>query len=417
MRHILTALFIILILPGVYSQELKTIADSSKLNSINVFFDCEFCDIDYIKQEISYVNYVRDQNESNIYIIITSQSTGSGGTEYTIMFAGMKYFEFMNDIFIFVTGPDDTENEIRAGMTNKIKLGLMRYIVKTPLSDQISVSYSKPEAISEETVKDKWDNWVFGVNVSGFYSGEESYNYQSGNGSVYANRITEKYKFLLSSSVNYRESNFTIGDEVISSFSNSKRISNTWVKSLGPHWSAGYFTDLYSYSYTNYNLRYTLLPSVEYNLFPYSESTSKQLLFLYGAGFRYAEYVDTTIFNKKEESLFAQSMDISLKIIKNWGSASTSVSAFVYMHDLTKNNLNLYTDLSFRIVKGLSLNLYGGISFIHDQIYLPKTSASSEEILLQQRQLATQYSFYGSAGVSYTFGSVYNNIVNPRFGG
>jgi hypothetical protein len=69
-----------------------------------------------------------------------------------------------------------------------------------------------------------------------------------------------------------------------------------------------------------------------------------------------------------------------------------------------------------RLIKGLSLNLFGGASRIRDQLSLPKGSASLEEVLLRRRALATGYSFYRSVGLSYTFGSIYSNVVNPRFG-
>jgi len=52
---------------------------------------------------------------------------------------------------------------------------------------------------------------------------------------------------------------------------------------------------------------------------------------------------------------------------------------------------------------------------IHDQLSLPKKELTEEEIILQKRILATQYSYYLSIGFSYTFGSIYSNIVNPRF--
>jgi len=41
--------------------------------------------------------------------------------------------------------------------------------------------------------------------------------------------------------------------------------------------------------------------------------------------------------------------------------------------------------------------------------------ASLEEILLRRRELETSYYYYFSIGLSYTFGSIYNNVVNPRF--
>jgi hypothetical protein len=45
-----------------------------------------------------------------------------------------------------------------------------------------------------------------------------------------------------------------------------------------------------------------------------------------------------------------------------------------------------------------------------------KGEASEADILLQLQELETSYHLEGELGLTYTFGSIYNNIVNPRFG-
>jgi hypothetical protein len=40
---------------------------------------------------------------------------------------------------------------------------------------------------------------------------------------------------------------------------------------------------------------------------------------------------------------------------------------------------------------------------------------TNEEILVRQLELATGYQYEFSVGISYSFGSIYNNVVNPRF--
>jgi len=52
---------------------------------------------------------------------------------------------------------------------------------------------------------------------------------------------------------------------------------------------------------------------------------------------------------------------------------------------------------------------------VHDQLSLVKGGATTEEILLHRKELETQYRYYVSFGLTYTFGSIYNNVVNPRF--
>lgn len=54
---------------------------------------------------------------------------------------------------------------------------------------------------------------------------------------------------------------------------------------------------------------------------------------------------------------------------------------------------------------------------IHDQLALQKGDLSQEDVLLQRKQLSTQYNYYVSIGLRYTFGSIFSSVVNPRFGG
>jgi hypothetical protein len=72
-------------------------------------------------------------------------------------------------------------------------------------------------------------------------------------------------------------------------------------------------------------------------------------------------------------------------------------------------------ELSINVLKGLSVHLNGNYSRIRDQLSLPAEGASKEEVLMELQQLATGYAFSLRMGLSYRFGSVYSNVVNPRF--
>ena len=155
---------------------------------------------------------------------------------------------------------------------------------------------------------------------------------------------------------------------------------------------------------------------LEYNLFPYSLSTRKQLRIQYIPAYSYFEYNEETIFDKNFDRLFKENLSIALELKETWGSVSATLEGSNYLRDFKKNRLELFGEFSLRLIKGLSLNLFGNGSMIHDQLSLPKSGASAEEILLHRRQLATQFQYFTSIGLSYTFGSIYNNVVNPRFG-
>jgi hypothetical protein len=88
-----------------------------------------------------------------------------------------------------------------------------------------------------------------------------------------------------------------------------------------------------------------------------------------------------------------------------------------YFHDFSKNHVDLYSSINLRLWKGLTFDVFGSYSMIHDQLSLPKGGATFEEVLLSRKMLETNYSYYFSIGLSYSFGSIYSNVVNPRFGG
>ena len=128
----------------------------------------------------------------------------------------------------------------------------------------------------------------------------------------------------------------------------------------------------------------------------------------YGVGFQVAEPDDT--------SNYSTSLSVTAKAVQKWGSVSGSISSSTYLHDVSKYHFNFYLNTSVRLFKGLELNISGNYAVVHNQLNLPKGDVTQEELLLEQRQLETQYSFWASIGISYTFGSIYNNVINPRFG-
>ena len=127
-------------------------------------------------------------------------------------------------------------------------------------------------------------------------------------------------------------------------------------------------------------------------------------------------YMDTTIYDKTSENLWLHSFSAAYQVVQKWGSVNVSLGYSNYFHDWSKNNLSLSGYLELRVAKGLSVSFAGGASLIHDQLGLVKAGATTAEVLLRRKELATQFQYYTMFGFTYTFGSIYNNVVNPRFG-
>jgi hypothetical protein len=393
-----------------YAQESETVTDTLRKDALNVFMEAS----DHIRREIQYINYVRDIKDAGVYIISTSQSTGSGGREYTYFLVGQNEFAGMRDTLTFTTAPDETMEGRREKQIATLKMGLMRYVARTPLSKFIDIKFTEP--LSETVSIDRWNNWVFEPSIRAFLMGEKTFSRRYINGSISADKITEAWKLRSRMSYSYSMERFEIGDDVITSNYNYKYARIQLVKSLTDHWSYGGSVKVLSSTYNNRDVEFSVMPGIEYNLFPYSESTRRQLRINYSPGYTYVDYTDTTIYDKLKEHLWLHELSVAYRVIQKWGSIDIDLGYSNYFHDWSKNNLNFGGEIGLRIAKGLSLNLYGSYSIIHDQLGLVKGGVSAEEILLQIKELETSYSYYLSFGFSYTFGSIYNNVVNPRFG-
>lgn len=380
----------------------------------NIFIDCWYCDMDYIRTEIKFVNYVIDRNDADIHILFTRERTASGGREYTLTFLGKNHFAGINDTVSYSTLQDDTDDIIRKRMVRYLNLSLMQYIVHTPLAENISIKYNQTG--EDKKLVDNWDHWVFRTSLHSYFNGQKLYNFYYLNFNQRVDRITDDWKMRLKLSLNYGEDNFKIEDETISSYSQTHIISALLVKSITNHWSIGVNSRVFTSTYLNMKRAVKAYPAIEYNIFPYSESTRTELRFLYEIGYGFFQYDEETIYNKMEEGLFEESLEMALKLKKPWGTIESSLTGSHYFFDFKKNSLDMYAELSLNLFKGFSLELRGNYSMIHDQLSLQKSAVSQEEVILQRRQLETQYSYWGTVGINYRFGSIYNNIVNPRFG-
>jgi hypothetical protein len=262
---------------------------------------------------------------------------------------------------------------------------------------------------------------VFSFNLNSWLNGESQRKYTSVGGSVTASRVTEDWKLRFSLNGNYNEDKyeFSIDENTViksKSIRRSEYFNAFAARSIDEHWSAGLFGSANSSTYSNIDYSVSTQPAIEYNIFPYSESTRRQLRMSYKIGVSTNKYIDSTIYFKKSEVLYSHSLSLTLTLQQPWGSTSTTLFGSQYLHDLKKNSLSISGSVSLRIFEGLSLSLFGGYSAVHDQLSLAKRTLTAEEVYQQRRQLETSYSYWGSIGVSYTFGSIFNNIVNPRFG-
>lgn len=387
-------------------------------SAVKIFLDCNDCDMNYTRQEIPYINYVRDVKEAQVYILVTDQNTASGGEQFTFTFHGQGNFSGMDDTLTYTTNPDQTSTEIRQKRTDMLKMGLMRYVARTPLFNEIEITHN--EDLEEEEVTDRWNYWVFEISTEPQFESEEENKELDLRNSLNISRVTPESKLELEMDHFFNREKFiefvnTDSAETTTYLTSSTSFDNLYVKSIGDHWSAGLKWDFGSSTRENYRFLTKVLPSVEYDIFPYSEATHRQLRILYSLGYQFNNYIDTTVYNKKRENLYLHSLNIAFQVQKKWGSINMALMGSNYFNNFSHNRIELNSWINLRIFKGLALEIYGGVAHINDQLNLKKGEVSEAERLLRLRELQTRYRFEGGLELSYTFGSIYNNVVNPRF--
>jgi hypothetical protein len=414
------ALMIVTMSAGAAAQDA---APAPRPDPIRIFLDCNyFCDETYLKSEITFVDYMRDRRDADVHVLVTTQNTGGGGTEYTLKFIGLGPFAKVEQTLRYLAPQTATSDENRKALAELIKQGLVRYVSESPLAKRLKITLL-PEAAGgaakpADRKNDRWNLWVFSTNIGGSFNGEQSNKSRSLRGSASANRTTDAWRISFSASTNYRRETFQLSEtETFKSVSRNSEGSGLVVKSLSQHWSAGLVGNASSSTFLNYDLRVRIAPGLEYDFFPYSQSTRRMLTLQYTLGVDSHNYREETIFGKTKEKLFDQKLTTSLSLRQPWGTASGSVDLSQYLNDPHKYSISAFGATNVRLFKGFSFNLFTQLSRTRDQVYLPRGEATTEEILVRQRQLATGYQYFLNFGISYSFGSIFNNIVNPRFGG
>jgi hypothetical protein len=386
---------------------------------LRVFLDCNECDETFLRQNVEFIDYVREPAVADLHVLVTTEGTGGGGRAWTLKFIGLGRRQGHDHTVTFTTPTTATGDERRHEFARYFSLGLVAYAAETPVAPQLSVTWRRPaeESAATET-RDPWNFWVFRVSASGDVSGESLSRSRSYRASFSSSRTTEQWKIDIHGNTSVNTNRFEIDEtETIDSRSESWSAGTTFVKSVGGQWAVGARTSVSHSTFSNTDRSTSFSPGIEYNFFPYGEWSRRSLTVFYAAGGTNFAYQELTIFDRLQETVPNHSVSVNLQMRQPWGSLHVSSNLSQHLNRMERYRASIFGSADVRIVQGLSFSVFGEYSQINDQISLPKGGASEEEVLLRVRQLATSYSYYVSFGLSYSFGSIFNNVVNPRFGG
>ncbi len=398
-----------------------------RTGALRVYLECAArgCDENHFRTEITFVNWVQQLQDSQLYIIMTSQSAGSGD-EFQMDFMGREELEGIDDQLSYFHSDTDSEDQRARGLTGVLAVELARYSLLVGQEGPFTVS--TPEGAGGEEVNlppglqgevnDPWDYWVFSLGGNVRYDGEDLQNTRQLSANLSANRTTEIWKINFSGRGSYRLKKGEYSDGT--PYRDERQEGNLDLRvyySLAERWSTGIDAGITKSTQDNQDLGARFGGGIEYSFFPYRDWTRRRMTAQALVYARYYNYDLVTLYDKYSETVPQASLRWGLGFRQPWGTANVNATAEAFLNHPTEfYRLSIGGRVSIRIARGLEWNASGEVQRIRDQIFIPLEDLSDEDILLGRRQLPTDSSWNISTGFSFTFGSIYNNIVNNRFG-
>lgn len=388
---------------------------------LRVFLDCPTggCDRNYLITELPFVLWTQDRLDADIHALITTLGTAAGGSAYTINLLGRGLFAGRSDTLGATVPPNTTDEMRRRELARVLKLGLVPYAIRVSDSSPFSLRYDAPTSAvgtgSGAVIEDPWNFWVFRVRANGSGNAESLNSSYQLNGSINVSRTTDALKLSFNANEEYRANTFTLSDSSERTFIlRSSDVSARIVHSISDHWSIGTRLTGGRSDFRNQEASAGLDLSAEYNYFPWRDATSRQLIAALAIGGRYFDYKEITIYDRTTELRPIARAILAGESRQQWGTVDGSVRYTHFLHDAKTYNLSFNGRANFRLTRGLALEVRGDAAKVNDQLYLRRGGATDSEVLTRQRALATNFRIGGSIGLTFTFGSIYNTIVNPR---
>ena len=393
-----------------YLLSLFSILSFSQETKIKAYIDCR-CDENYIKQETSFLEYVRDQDLADVEIFIRDERNPTGSRSFEIKIDGNNKYQGISSTGTVVGYTNDTSSSLRDKLVNKLKVVLVPFLDKGEYNLKLDIDSNYTDVPTND---DKWKNWVF--ELSGSYNGDQEESRKTNRYEIEfeIDKLTEDWRIGAELRRNETNRKFYSDDNVYKSNRKTTSFNGRVVRSISDHFSAGVFFGAYQNTYENIDFNRYIQPAIEYSFYPYKDVLSKEITLAYKISTGKRNYIEKTIYGYEKQKLSSQTLSLNIRFRQKWGNVSSYLNATQFLNDGSKKRFSLRSDLDIRIFEGLAVRLSGNINLIREQYSLAAGNTSIEDLLLQQRQIATDYRTGFSLGLSYTFGSIYNSIINTR---
>lgn len=395
-------------------------ASPASARRLRLFLSCPSeCFEDYLRQELSYFDVVRDPHlEDVLTLLIVRQPSANGGERFSVSLhpPGSSAPSPRALPSSFVGAPGDTEHALRQRLLQLALRALHAELAGSVHDLAFELRLAPRAAESLDQVSDPWDFWVFAPELRGNTEAESGRYFAELSSALNVWRITEATKLRLSATHTISVNGFRLEDDSrVRSRIDQWQLRALHAFSLGEHWAVGSVAEARRSDYENLDLQVHYGPLIEFNVFPYSDNASRQLRLAYQLGPWINWYAEPNQQGRLRELLPYQALSVIADVNQPWGSWQWIGQLNSFPSRPEKYRLSTGVTLALRLVEGLAVTLTGEAAMVRDLINLRGRSITDRELLLDTAQLPTSYTAVLELGITYTFGSVHNTIVNPRF--
>jgi hypothetical protein len=405
-----------------------------------LFLNCTAeCFEPFLRQELSHFDLVRDRHQASFEVLISAQPAGSGGVAYRVTAFRRDHGARPSSVRGAPTQssprgsevpavapsasrqvtrrPGQAEADFRAALLDGVLRLLYATMIGTPHESRFQLRLPRRSGQELERLPDPWDYWVLMPELEGEGEAGSGYHFAELGGNVTIRRITDRHKLRLKLSYWRALSSFEFEDgSSISGDVYGIASNGVYARSLGERSAIGLTGNVRSSEFENLELHAHYGPVFEVNLFPYTENASRQLRLSYQIGVWYNDYIERSAERELSELRYYHAATAVADVNQAWGSVQVAAQLNSFLRQPSQFRLALGGQLALLLFEGFSLQFEGTSAWVRDQINARERPLEDSEVLLFIAEQPTRFTLEATFGFSYTFGSVHNTIVNPRFG-
>lgn len=382
----------------------------------NLHLTCpQTCFEDYLRQELSYFDIVRDRHQSDLTLLVVRQKAANGGERISVSL--LRQGAPAEPERVVTTQPAAQPEQIRKQLLDEVLAALYQELADTPHRAAFQLALPQRRDGSLSRLQDPWDHWVASPELTGYVEAESNFHFVELHGALTLRRVTERHRLRLRGSYERKLNRFILEDgaEITGNF-HEWGGSLSYAHAVGRRWAVGFTATERASEYENLRGHLHGGAVVEANLFPYSENASRQLRLAYQAGPWLEWYIEPTREGLLHQLRPYHALTLVADANQRWGSVQWAFQLNSLLDEPSKWRLGSAAVVSLRLFEGFAVLLQGRAALVRDQLSLRARPLTDPELLLGNVQQPTDHHVDFQFGFSYTFGSVHDTIVNPRFG-